>query len=102
MLTESLEVHAAAAARAQGDGEQRRQPPRVLLERFDTEEFDSWRTRSAAVTRVSLIPVLAEIRTSLGIHGAIVPRAGGRIVVSYQLTASAAQLDFFPLMSWPS
>ena len=78
VLTEALQVHAAAAARAPGDGEQRRQSPRMLLEPLETEEFDrSWRTRSAAITRFSLILVRAEIGASLGVHGAIVPRSCG-------------------------
>ena len=78
MLTEALQVHAAAAARAPGDGEQRRQSPRMLLEPLETEEFDrSWRTRSAAITRFSLILGRAEIGASLGVHGAIVPRSCG-------------------------
>jgi hypothetical protein len=77
VLTEALERHEAAAARPRGESEQRRQPPGVILEPLETEEFDrSWRTRSAAITRVPLVPVLAGIRTSLGIHSVIVSRRG--------------------------
>src|SRR5439155_11643138 len=58
MLAQSLQVRAAAAS-AQGNGEQGGQPPRVLLERFNSKELDSplRRRGNAGVTHRMLVRV---------------------------------------------
>ena len=60
MVAQALQVCAAAAASARRNGEQGGQPPRVLLERFNSKELDgAWpRTGYASVTHQQLVRAL--------------------------------------------
>lgn len=76
MILDPAEMGPAAAAPAPGDGQQRRQPPRVLFQQLDTEQFSVGRGVWTAECRLA--------------HTAM-PRRSAMITIRTMVTADGAE-----------